>query len=206
MFLFFHENWIRHFETICMKCEILFCGKNINLSSAEFTRRLVKVNFNILELFSFFIQAYFILFLWAEKTVFPFKLNIWHCRFYFLSFITITVDIGTSYLLIVIVLNLEQVYFKLLKYVKPCGMIRKQCRPWSDAAERRVWSGFTLFARPACLNIYDLYSSLFCKLKYKSVKCVLPFVCICLYPCIYIVLNKAVIVMFISTISRAGYT
>ena len=35
-------------ETICMKCQSLFSGKNekniINLSSAEFTQRVVKVN------------------------------------------------------------------------------------------------------------------------------------------------------------------
>ena len=34
-------------ETICMKCQILFSGKNkkniINLSSAEFAQRMVKV-------------------------------------------------------------------------------------------------------------------------------------------------------------------
>ena len=35
-------------ETICMKCQILFSGKNkkniTNLSSAEFAQRVVKVN------------------------------------------------------------------------------------------------------------------------------------------------------------------
>ena len=39
-------------ETICMKCQILFFGKNkkkiINLSSAENVQRVVKVNDNII--------------------------------------------------------------------------------------------------------------------------------------------------------------
>ena len=39
-------------ETICMKCQILFSGKNkkniINLSSAENAQRVVKVNPNIM--------------------------------------------------------------------------------------------------------------------------------------------------------------
>ena len=49
----FRENGIWHFmqivssETICMKCQILFTGKNkkniINLSSAEYAQRVVKV-------------------------------------------------------------------------------------------------------------------------------------------------------------------
>ena len=51
--LLFPENRFWHFkhivsETICMKCQILFSGKNkkkfINLSSAEFAYRVVKVN------------------------------------------------------------------------------------------------------------------------------------------------------------------
>ena len=51
-FLFFPENRIRHFmqivsETICMKSQILFSGKNkkniTNLLSAELAQRVVKV-------------------------------------------------------------------------------------------------------------------------------------------------------------------
>ena len=34
-------------------------------------------------------------------------------------------------------------HLSLAPYKKDIG---KQCRPWSDAAERGVWSGSTLFA------------------------------------------------------------
>ena len=52
-FLFFSENRLWHFmqivqETICMKCQSLFSGKNkkniIRLSSAEIAQRVFKDN------------------------------------------------------------------------------------------------------------------------------------------------------------------
>ena len=47
-FLFFPEN-NKSLETICMKCQILFSGKNkkniVNLSSAEIAQRAVKVKY-----------------------------------------------------------------------------------------------------------------------------------------------------------------
>ena len=32
----------------------------------------------------------------------------------------------------------------------------KKCRPWSDAAERGVWSGSTLFAQACPSKYFDL--------------------------------------------------
>ena len=50
--IFFHEYRFSHFmqiETICMKCQILFSGKNekniFSLSSSELAQRVVKVKY-----------------------------------------------------------------------------------------------------------------------------------------------------------------
>ena len=52
-FSFFPGNRIKHFEAIGMKCQFLFTGKNkknINLLSAEFAHRVVKVYKSLIQL------------------------------------------------------------------------------------------------------------------------------------------------------------
>ena len=47
-------------------------------------------------------------------------------------------------------------FFCFLMCLKCCCMYGKQCRPWSDATFRGIWSGYTLFAKAYLSNYLGL--------------------------------------------------
>ena len=78
------------------------------------------------------------------------------------QFIYLTIDyanticilnISTPYFHTILAILLKKIILISVDLSKSCWMSDKECRPWSDAASRGVWSGSTLFAQ-TCLTKY----------------------------------------------------
>ena len=149
-FFLYPENWIWHFmqivsmETICMKCQILFWGKNkksiTTLSSTEYAQRVVKVKHS---------------FLW-EGFFFGGVGGGGGCERCWCSLL-----LKGKWKIFILGCFLLEIYSVILTHLCLASHkwdISKQCRPRSDAADRGVWSGSTRFALTTGISIKHGYN------------------------------------------------